>query len=74
MALKEYVVNGATFQFEEGKQPAGASLVGAKAAKAPANKSRTAANKQAKAPANKSDQKPAPPSGVEDASDPSASE
>lgn len=84
MALKEYVVNGSTYQYEESEAPKGAVLVAQKAAKTPTNKSRSAATKTAKTPANKGgDSAPstatsAPaepaPSGVEDASDPSASE
>lgn len=48
--LKIYEYNGLTYQFEEGEQPEGAKLVKQpeeKEAK-PANKARTARNKEAK--------------------------
>ena len=45
MALKEYEVNGKTFQFTEGEQPPGAIPVESKAVPAPANKARSPRNK-----------------------------
>lgn len=53
MSLKIYRFRGATYQFEEGQEPAGAVLlpddtgVGGKAAGKPANKARKPANKMA---------------------------
>lgn len=52
--LKEYLYNGARFQFEEGEQPEGAVALDAgsapaKAAAAPANKAVKPANKARKA-------------------------
>lgn len=60
-----------------GAEPVDGAPAKAKAAKAPANKSRTAANKTAKPKADKAAAKPAPQTpatGVEEASDPGASE
>ncbi|SDQ05178.1 hypothetical protein [Leucobacter chromiiresistens] len=77
MALKEYEVNGSTWQYEEGQQPSGAKLVGSKAAPKPANKAKPVTNKTDKAAADKAAAASAPATpagGVEDASDPSASE
>lgn len=45
MGLKEYRVGKLTYQYEEGHEPAGAVLVGRKAAPAVKNKARTPANK-----------------------------
>ncbi len=82
MALKEYEVNGSTWQYEEGQQPEDAKPVGPKAAPTPANKAKAPTNKAVKPAAGKtapasataSTLEPAPAGGVEDASDPSASE
>lgn len=87
MGLKQYLVNGSTYQFDESDAPKGAVLVETKASKTPANKARAASTKASKtpakapakgAPATKSENPETPPAtssdGVEGASDPSASE
>ncbi len=53
MALKQYIVGGFTFQYEEGEQPAGAVEVKSEKAE---TKARTTANK-ARATRNKTAQK-----------------
>jgi hypothetical protein len=50
MALKQYELAGKTWQFEEGRQPEGATEVAAKARR-PANKSRSPKADKAEAPA-----------------------
>lgn len=50
--LKEYIVNGLTYQFEEGEQPDGAVEVKAKAVE-PSNKAVKPANKSRKAVSKK---------------------
>lgn len=75
MALKIYELNGLTFQFEEGAAPKGARPVDGKAAKPAANKGRTPRNKAAKPAAPAADATAnTVAAGVEDASDPDASE
>ena len=87
MSLKRYTITSGrrgehtiTVKLTEAEaKRLGATEVGetpAKAAKAPSNKARTPANKTTKRPAAKTAEQtpPAPPAGVEEASDPDASE